>query len=87
MKQRREARAWQRHGFGRIGQCYSNASKELQKKGSEEVPCAVGFQVMAALVALPLSLQGAGHLLGVMLQPRLAFQALALVFRLISLRD
>ncbi len=41
---------------------------------------------MRMAVALLLSLWGMRHLLGMMLQPRLAFQMLALVLRLASPR-
>ena len=64
----------------------SSASKELQKKGGEGVPGAAGFQVMVMMMALLWSLWGARHLLGMMLQPRLTFQMLTLIFRLISSR-
>ena len=47
---------------------------------------AAGLQAVAMAAALLLSLRGMRHLLGMMLQPRLASQVLALAPRLASLR-
>ena len=48
--------------------------------------CAAGLQLVVAVMVLPLGPLGMRHLLGMMLQPHLVFQMLALALRLASLR-